>query len=66
MKTENLTVAQAIVRYLIAEGVEYVFGIFGHGNVAGLGEHNALGYSPSCRPRCARCMPSARWWRLVL
>jgi 3D-(3,5/4)-trihydroxycyclohexane-1,2-dione acylhydrolase (decyclizing) len=37
MKTENLTVAQAIVRYLIAEGVEYVFGIFGHGNVV-LGE----------------------------
>lgn len=36
-KQENLTVAQAIVRYLIAEGVEYVFGIFGHGNVV-LGE----------------------------
>lgn len=36
-KNENLTVAQAIVRYLIAEGVEYVFGIFGHGNVV-LGE----------------------------
>lgn len=37
MKSENLTVAQAIVRYLIAEGVEYVFGILGHGNVV-LGE----------------------------
>lgn len=37
MKTETLTVAQAIVRYLIAEGVEYVFGILGHGNVV-LGE----------------------------
>ena len=37
MKSENLTVAQAIVRYLISEGVEYVFGIFGHGNVV-LGE----------------------------
>jgi 3D-(3,5/4)-trihydroxycyclohexane-1,2-dione acylhydrolase (decyclizing) len=34
---ETLTVAQAIVRYMIAEGVEYVLGILGHGNVV-LGE----------------------------
>ena len=29
----RLTSAQAIVEYLIAEGVPYVLGIFGHGNV---------------------------------
>jgi 3D-(3,5/4)-trihydroxycyclohexane-1,2-dione acylhydrolase (decyclizing) len=29
----RLTAAQAIVEYLIAEGVPYVLGIFGHGNV---------------------------------
>ncbi len=48
MSTVHLTVGQAIVRFLIAQhterdGVEHrlvegVFGIFGHGNVAGLGE----------------------------
>ncbi|NUP53374.1 MAG: 3D-(3,5/4)-trihydroxycyclohexane-1,2-dione acylhydrolase (decyclizing) [Catenulispora sp.] len=48
MSTRRLTVAQALVRFLAAQhterdGVEHrliegVFGIFGHGNVAGLGE----------------------------
>ena len=48
MKTTRLTMAQAIVRYLAAQRVEIggeilplfhgVFAIFGHGNVAGLGE----------------------------
>jgi 3D-(3,5/4)-trihydroxycyclohexane-1,2-dione acylhydrolase (decyclizing) len=48
MRTTRLTVGQAIVRFLAAQrterdGVEHrlfegVFGIFGHGNVAGLGE----------------------------
>jgi len=35
--TKRMTAAQAIVAYLIAEGVPYVLGIFGHGNVQ-LGE----------------------------
>ena len=35
--TETMTVAQAIVRYLVAEGVEYVLGSLGHGNLV-LGE----------------------------
>ena len=30
---KRMTAAQALVEGLIAEGVEYVFGIFGHGNV---------------------------------
>src|SRR6185312_411734 len=48
VNTVRLTVGQAIVRFLIAQrserdGVEHrliegMFGIFGHGNVAGLGE----------------------------
>ena len=48
MKTVRLTMAQALVRYLVAQkvvtenGTEPLFGgiwaIFGHGNVAGLGE----------------------------
>ena len=48
MKTIRLTMAQALVRYLAAQkvvsssGVDTLFGgvwaIFGHGNVAGLGE----------------------------
>jgi 3D-(3,5/4)-trihydroxycyclohexane-1,2-dione acylhydrolase (decyclizing) len=47
-KTERMTVAQAIVRYLQAQHSECdgeirrlvpaIFGIFGHGNVAGLGQ----------------------------
>jgi len=48
MRTERLTMAQALVRFLAAQrvardGVEHpffagCFGIFGHGNVAGVGE----------------------------
>ena len=48
MKTERLTVAQALVRFMAAQVVERdgrerrffagVFGIFGHGNVAGIGQ----------------------------
>jgi 3D-(3,5/4)-trihydroxycyclohexane-1,2-dione acylhydrolase (decyclizing) len=48
VSTERLTVAQAVVRFLVQQhserdGVEHrlvrgVFGIFGHGNVAGLGQ----------------------------
>ena len=47
-QTERVTAAQAVVRYLDAQSVERdgeehrffegIFGIFGHGNVAGLGE----------------------------
>ncbi len=60
MSTIRLTMAQALVRYLAAQRVERdgrarpffagVFGIFGHGNVAGLGqalqEHPDLRYVP--------------------
>lgn len=60
MKTVRLTTAQALVRYLLAQfvardGREHrffagVFGIFGHGNVAGLGQalqqHPDLPYIP--------------------
>ncbi|MYF70867.1 MAG: 3D-(3,5/4)-trihydroxycyclohexane-1,2-dione acylhydrolase (decyclizing) [Proteobacteria bacterium] len=48
MKTTRLTMAQALVRFLVAQRVEIdgdiqplfhgMFAIFGHGNVAGLGE----------------------------
>ena len=48
MKTIRLTAAQAMVRFLSAQMIEIdgrkqrlfdgVFAIFGHGNVAGLGE----------------------------
>ncbi len=48
MTTRRLTVAQAVVEFLVAQSVERdgeshpffggIFGIFGHGNVAGLGE----------------------------
>lgn len=58
MKTEHLTMAQALIRfldqqYVRRDGQEYrffagVWGIFGHGNVAGVGqalqEHPSLGY----------------------
>jgi 3D-(3,5/4)-trihydroxycyclohexane-1,2-dione acylhydrolase (decyclizing) len=60
MSTLRLTTAQALVRYLLAQYVERdgreerffagVFGIFGHGNVAGLGqalqEYPELPYIP--------------------
>jgi 3D-(3,5/4)-trihydroxycyclohexane-1,2-dione acylhydrolase (decyclizing) len=62
MTTERLTVAQALVRFLAAQHVERdgrrhrffagCFGIFGHGNVAGLGQalqqhHDLLPYHPA-------------------
>ena len=56
MRTVRLTMAQALLRfleqqYVSVDGVEQpfvkgVFGIFGHGNVTGLGE--ALEHSPGC------------------
>ena len=62
MSTERLTVAQALVRFLAAQHVERdgrrhrffagCLGIFGHGNVAGLGQalqqhHDLLPYHPA-------------------
>ncbi len=61
MGTSRLTAAQALVRYLCAQHVEWngetvamfagVFAIFGHGNVAGLGEalHEARETLPTYR-----------------
>ena len=61
MTTIRLTAAQAMVRFLSAQQVEIdgrkqrlfegVFAIFGHGNVAGLGE--------ALTPRATRCRPTA-------
>ena len=58
MKTQRLTVAQALVQFLAAQHVRRdgrehaffagVFGIFGHGNVAGIGE--ALLHRPASLP----------------
>src|SRR5436309_614054 len=58
MASERLTVAQALVRFLAVQRVRRdaeehpffagVFGIFGHGNVAGLGE--ALLHRPAVLP----------------
>src|SRR5438270_11919972 len=58
MKTIRLTAAQALVRFLAAQSVERdgvqhrffggCWGIFGHGNVAGIGE--ALFESPELLP----------------
>src|SRR5436190_253278 len=58
MSTETLTVAQAVIRFLSVQRVKRdgrehpffggVFGIFGHGNVAGLGE--ALLHRPAALP----------------
>jgi 3D-(3,5/4)-trihydroxycyclohexane-1,2-dione acylhydrolase (decyclizing) len=62
MTTERLTVAQALVRFLTAQHIERdgrrhrffggCLGIFGHGNVAGLGQalqqhHDLLTYHPA-------------------
>ena len=71
MKTVRLTMAQALVRYLAAQRTEIdgrevplfagVFAIFGHGNVAGLGEalyahRDAL---PTFRPHNEQAMAHA-------
>ena len=79
MKTVRLTMAQALVRfldnqYLDIDGREHkfvrgVFGIFGHGNVVGLGEalvdgshgltyyqgHNEQGMAHAPSPMPSRC-----------
>jgi TPP-dependent trihydroxycyclohexane-1,2-dione (THcHDO) dehydratase len=71
VKTVRLTVAQALVRYLAAQFVtmpdgsrERLFGgvwaIFGHGNVAGLGE--ALQAAQMCCPPCAPTTSKAWRW----
>ena len=64
MKTQRLTVGQAVVSFLASQyserdGVERrffpgVFGIFGHGNVAGLGPGAAPGRATACRFYLAR------------
>ena len=70
MTTIRLTAAQAMVRFLSAQRVETdgreqrlfegVFAIFGHGNVAGIGE--AL---YAARERCRPIAPTtSRPWRL--
>ncbi len=76
MKTERLTTAQALVRFLLAQRVERdgqerpffgpCFGIFGHGNVAGLGQalqqHPQLRYIP-CRNEQAMVHAAVAWAR---
>ena len=68
MTTIRLTMAQALIRYLAAQTCEVdrrevplfagVFAIFGHGNVAGLGE--AL-YEARERLPTLRAHTSRRW-----
>ena len=70
MKTIRLTAAQAMVRFLAAQQVEIdgrkqrlfegVFAIFGHGNVAGLGEA-LYAVRDSCRPTAPT---TSRRWRM--
>ena len=75
MKTIRLTMAQALVRYLAAQRIRTdggseplfhgVFAIFGHGNVAGLGEALAARpRSPADLPRAQRAGDGARGDRL--
>jgi 3D-(3,5/4)-trihydroxycyclohexane-1,2-dione acylhydrolase (decyclizing) len=72
MKTLRLTLAQAIVRHLAALRIELddgsvvpycggVFAIFGHGNVAGLGEalHASRGVLPTFRAHNEQAMAHA-------
>ncbi|MFW3614547.1 3D-(3,5/4)-trihydroxycyclohexane-1,2-dione acylhydrolase (decyclizing) [Billgrantia antri] len=71
MSTIRLTMAQALVRYLAAQRVEYegrevplfegVFAIFGHGNVAGLGEalYHARDELPTLRAHNEQTMAHA-------
>ena len=74
MKTVRLTMTQALVRHLAALRVELndgtiepycggVFAIFGHGNVAGLGE--ALWQIVLSYPLTARTTSKAWLWRLL-
>ena len=77
MKTHRLTMAQALVRHLAALQVQMadgstqtyiagVFGIFGHGNVAGLGEALAAQRDslPTWRAHNEQAM--ARWRNCAL
>ncbi len=69
MRTVRLTMAQALVRYLCAQVCEDgetplfagVFAIFGHGNVAGLGEalYGARENLPTYRPHNEQAMAHA-------
>jgi 3D-(3,5/4)-trihydroxycyclohexane-1,2-dione acylhydrolase (decyclizing) len=71
MKTVRLTAAQAMVRFLGAQRVEIdgraqrlfegVFAIFGHGNVAGLGEalYSARDQLPTYRAHNEQTMAHA-------
>ena len=71
MQTERLTMAQALVRYLAAQKVRIdgevlplcagVWAIFGHGNVAGLGEalHGARDTLPTYRAHNEQAMAHA-------
>ncbi len=67
MKTIRLTMAQALVRYLTAQQCDDaplfagVFAIFGHGNVAGLGEalYAAREILPTLRPHNEQAMAFA-------
>jgi len=71
MGTMRLTMAQALVRYLVAQRVEVdgnqvplvagVFAIFGHGNVAGLGEalYEARAELPTLRAHNEQAMAHA-------
>ncbi|MBB3331576.1 3D-(3,5/4)-trihydroxycyclohexane-1,2-dione acylhydrolase (decyclizing) [Halomonas campaniensis] len=71
MRTIRLTMAQALVKYLAAQRIEYqgrelplfegVFAIFGHGNVAGLGEalYHAQDVLPTLRAHNEQTMAHA-------
>jgi 3D-(3,5/4)-trihydroxycyclohexane-1,2-dione acylhydrolase (decyclizing) len=71
----RLTVAQALVRFLAAQEVERdgrrerffagCFGIFGHGNVAGLGQalqQHASATACAPGPAPPRSVPARRTW----
>jgi 3D-(3,5/4)-trihydroxycyclohexane-1,2-dione acylhydrolase (decyclizing) len=71
MRTQRLTMAQALVQFLCAQQVEVegqvvplfagVFAIFGHGNVAGLGEalYGARDRLPTLRAHNEQAMTHA-------
>ena len=73
MATIRLTMAQALVRYLAAQRTEYdgrtvplfggVWAIFGHGNVAGIGEALAAHRGGTCRPIARTTNRRWRWRR---
>ena len=71
MRTIRLTAAQAMVRFLSGQRIEIdgreqrlfdgVFAIFGHGNVAGLGEALYARRAMRCRPIAPT---TSRRWRM--